>query len=164
VIDTHASRSPAAAAQAMRMALALNPALDAVRADYVRTLLALGDTARARPAFEPLRARARSDLRLAALAWALDAAEATVGLDDEAPLRAAAEADPADPAARLRLAQWRLAHGRWQAAMEALLDLVRIDRAWGDEAGRRGLLAAFELCGDAALVRAYRRRLSAGLH
>jgi thioredoxin-like negative regulator of GroEL len=41
---------------------------------------------------------------------------------------------------------------------------VRIDRAFGDDAGRRGLLAVFELCDDAALVRDYRRRLSAGLY
>lgn len=152
------------AAETLRTILALNPSLDAFRADYVRVLLRLGDAARARPAFEPLRDRARADLRLAALAWAIDAAEATAGLDDEAPLRAAIEARPEDPAARLHLARWRLARGLWQPAMDAMLELVRVDRAWGDEAGRRGLLAAFELCDDAALVRDYRRRLSAGLY
>ena len=47
--------------------------------------------------------------------------------------------------------------------MDALLELVRLDRRFGEDAGRRGLLAAFELCEDAALVRDYRRRLSAGL-
>jgi putative thioredoxin len=151
------------AAEVLRTALALNPALDAVRATYVHTLLRLGDVALARRAFEPLRARARSDLKLAALATVLDAAEATGDVEDEAPLRAAVEAAPADPAARLRLAQWRMARGLWQPAMDALLELVRIDRRFGEDAGRRGLLAAFELCDDAALVREYRRRLSAGL-
>jgi putative thioredoxin len=152
------------AAEVLRTALALNPALDAVRATYVHTLLRLGDVALARRAFEPLRVRARSDLRLAALATVLDAAEATGDVGDEAPLRAAVEAAPADPAPRLRLAQWRMARGLWQPAMDALLELVRIDRRFGDDAGRRGLLAVFELCDDEALVRDYRRRLSAGLY
>jgi putative thioredoxin len=48
--------------------------------------------------------------------------------------------------------------------MDALLDVVRLDRGHGEDAGRRGMLAAFELCGDPALVRDYRRRLSAGLN
>ncbi len=152
------------AAEVLRTALALNPALDAVRATYVHTLLRLGEVALARRAFEPLRVRARSDLKLAALATVLDAAEATGDVGEEAPLRAAVEAAPADPAARLRLAQWRMARGLWQPAMDALLDLVRIDRRFGDDAGRRGLLAAFELCEDEALVRDYRRRLAAGLY
>jgi putative thioredoxin len=152
------------AAEVLRTVLALNPSLDAVRATYVRTLLRLGDVALARRAFEPLRTRARTDLRLAALSTLLDAAEATGDVADEAPLRAAVEAAPADAAARLRLAQWRIARGAWGPAMDALLELVRLDRRFGDDAGRRGLLAAFELCEDEALVRDYRRRLSAGLH
>lgn len=154
----------ARAAGTMRTVLALNPSLDAVRAEYVGTLLRLGDTARARPAFEPLRAKARTDRALGALAFAVDAAEAVAGVPDEASLQRAVDADPADPAARLRLGQWRLARGQWQGAMDALLDVVRLDRGHGEDAGRRGMLAVFELCDDPALVRDYRRRLSAGLY
>lgn len=152
------------AAEVLRTALALNPALDAARARYVRTLLRLGQHGLARLAFEPLRGRASSHLGLAALAMLLEAAEASAGVDDEAPLLAALERDPADSAARLALARWRMARDRWQPAMDTLLELVRRDRGYGDDAGRRGLLAAFELCEDEALVREYRRRLSAGLH
>jgi putative thioredoxin len=152
------------AAQVLRTALALNPALDPVRAVYVNTMLRLGDPERARLAFEPLRSRASSNLKLAAMAMLIDAAQATADLPDEAPLRAAIEADPTDGAARLRLAHWLMARARWQPAIEALLELVRHDRHFGNDAGRRGLLAVFELCDDEALVRDARRRLSAGLH
>ena len=154
----------ARAAEVLRTVLALNPSLDAVRATYVRTLLRVGDVALARRAFEPLRGRARADLKLAALATMLEAAEATGDVADEAALRSAVAAAPTDAAARWRLAQWRLARGLWEPAMEALLEVVRLDRRFGDDAGRRGLLAAFELCDDEALVREFRRRLSAGLH
>jgi putative thioredoxin len=153
------------AAEVLRTVLALNPALDGVRARYVEGAAPPGRSrARARIAFEPLRGRARSDLKLAALGFALDAAAASADVSDDAPLRAAVEAAPADPAARLRLAQWLMSHARWREAMDELLALVRIDRTYGDDAGRRGLLAAFDLCADAALVRDYRRRLSSGLY
>jgi putative thioredoxin len=152
------------AAEVLRTVLALNPALDAARAHYVRTMLRLRQPGPARLAFEPLRGRASADLKLAALAMLLEAVEASQTLEDEAPLRAALERDPGDSAAWLALARWRMAHERWQPAMDALLELVRRDRAYGNDAGRRGMLAAFELCEDEALVRDYRRRLSAGLY
>jgi putative thioredoxin len=154
----------ARAADVLRTVLALNPALEPVRASYVRTLLRLGDASRARLAFEPLRAKADSNLKLAALAMLIDATEATADLPDDGPLRAALLADPGDSASRLRLAQWLMSRGQWQPAMETLLELVRRDRDYRHDAGRRGLLAAFELCDDDALVRDCRRRLSAGLH
>ncbi len=152
------------AAEVLRTVLALNPALDAARVHYVRALLRIGEGSRARLAFEPLRARARADLGLSALALSIDAAEATASVDAEGSLQAAVDAAPLDPAAWLRLAQWRLARGAWRPAMEAFLELVRVDRHHGEDAGRRGLLAAFELCDDPALVREFRRRLSAGLY
>ena len=151
------------AAEVLRTVLALNPAITGARAAYVEALLRLGEPARAKLAFEPLRDAARADLKLAALAMVIDAADATAEMPDEAPLREAVVADPADPGARLRLAQWRLARGQWRGAMDELLELVRLDRRYGDDAGRRGLLAAFELTDDPELVAAYRRRLASGL-
>jgi putative thioredoxin len=151
------------AADVLRTVLALNPALDAVRGTYVHVLLRLGRATQARLAFAPLRDRTASRPALAALALAIEAAEATADLPDEAPLVQAAARDPADAAALWRLAQWRIAHGRWPDAMDTLLALVRHDRSFGDDAGRRAMLAVFELCDDDALVRDYRRRLAAGL-
>jgi len=151
------------AAGVLRTVLALNPALDAVRATYVRVLLRQGLAAQARLAFEPLRARAGARPPLAALALAIDAGLAAARLPDEAPLAAAVAAAPTDPAALWVLAQWRIAHGRWPGALDALLALVRLDRRFADDAGRRAMLAVFELCEDESLVRDYRRRLAAAL-
>ena len=152
------------AAEVLRTVLALNPAITGARAAYVEALLRLGETARAQLAFEPLREAARADLKLAALAMVIDAAQATADLPDETPLREAVAAEPTSASARLQLAQWRLARGHWREAMDELLELVRLDRHHGDDAGRRGLLAAFELADDPALVSTYRRRLASGLY
>jgi putative thioredoxin len=151
------------AANALRTALALNPALDEVRAAYVRTLLRLDRLDDAALAFTPLAGKATSDLKLAALQVLLAASRVAREHSDEQSLRDALQAAPADSAARWRLAQWLIAAGRWQPAMDELLELVRRDRQFGDDAGRRGMLAVFELCEDAQLVRDYRRRLAAGL-
>lgn len=154
----------AGVADALRTVLALNPSLDVARAAYVQALLRLGRPTPARIAFEPLRDRVATRPAVAALAILVDASVATDDGSDEGSLAAAVQRDPADSAARWRLAQWRIARGRWADALESLLELVERDRAFGDDAGRRGMLAVFELCGDEALVRAYRRRLAAGLH
>jgi putative thioredoxin len=153
----------ARAADVLRTGLALNPALEDIRTLYVRTLLRLGRDEDAARAFEPLAAKAGSDLGLAALRLWIEAHAAARELPREPALRQAVQDHPADPAARWQLAQWLLASARWREAMDALLELVRVDRRFGDDAGRRGMLAAFELCEDADLVREYRRRLSAGL-
>lgn len=151
------------AADALRTALALNPALDDIRATYVRTLLRLGKVDEADIAFAPLVGKAGSDLKLAALQMLVKAQRVAREHPDEALLRDAVAQAPGDPAPRWLLAQWLMAAGRWQQAMDELLELVRCDRRFGDDAGRRGMLAVFELCDDAMLVRDYRRKLAAGL-
>jgi putative thioredoxin len=108
--------------------------------------------------------KAGANLKPAALEMLIEASEATAELTEAGPLRQALSADPGDSALRLRLAQWQMSRGQWQAAMDSLLELVRRDRSYRNDAGRRGLLAAFELCDDDGLVRDYRRRLSADLH
>jgi thioredoxin-like negative regulator of GroEL len=48
--------------------------------------------------------------------------------------------------------------------MDELLVIAARDRKFGDDIARRNILAVFELCPDAALVSAYRRKLSASLY
>lgn len=153
----------AAAAEALGMLLAVNPADQQARADYVVALTRLGRFEQARRVFEPLGAPARSDLHLAAVARLLDACEGSA-LDGEAGLRKAVEHAPGDNDARLALAQWLLAQSRWSEAMDELLVIAGRDRAFGDDIARRTMLAIFDLCPDAALVSSYRRKLSASLY
>ena len=145
-------------------ALAINPAQDGARAEYVRLLLSLGRVQEARTAYEPLRVPARSDLALAALGQLLDASSANIAPDAEQSLRAALAADPDSLEIRFQLAQVLMAASRWQAAMDELLVIIARDRKFRDDAARKTMLAIFELCGDPQLVGAYRRKLSAGLH
>jgi putative thioredoxin len=153
----------AAAADALGMLLAINPADQKIRSEYVIALTRLGRFEQARKIFEPLGAPARSDLRLAAVARLLDACEGSA-LDGEAGLRKAVEQSPEDHDARLALAQWLMAQSRWAESMDQLLVIAGRDRKFGDDIARRMMLAVFELCPDAALVASYRRKLSASLY
>ena len=69
-------------------------------------------------------------------------------------------ADPDDLEAHLQLALRKVVAQDYEAAMDLLLELMRKNRDFGDDAGRRGLLKVFELLGDDPRVTPYRRRMA----
>ena len=76
-------------------------------------------------------------------------------------LRAAVEADPADRQARFDLALALHASGRVEEAVDALLELFRLDREWNDAAAKAQLLTIFDaLKPTDPIVLKGRRRLS----
>jgi putative thioredoxin len=149
------------AADLLRVAIALDPSKDAVRADYVRALAELGRLDEAWRAWLPLRGRGARDPAIAATGLWIEALSAAQDAGDETALRSAAAGGQAQP--RYALAQWLIARQRWAEALDVLIALVGSDRAFGDDLARRTMLAVFELAGDPALVADYRRRLSAAL-
>lgn len=104
----------------------------------------------------------RDDARFRALATRLASLRSSAQLPTEAELRRRSDADPADLAARLALAQRYLAEQRFEAALDELLEIVRRDRKFQDGAARRMMLDIFELAAaQSDLVARYRRRLAA---
>lgn len=77
------------------------------------------------------------------------------------PLEAAVAANPADHQARFDYALALMGANRQQEAVDHLLDIVKRDRKWNDEAARKQLVKVFEALGpmDPVTVDA-RRRLS----
>ena len=76
-------------------------------------------------------------------------------------LRAMVDADPADRQARFDLALALHASGRVEEAVDALLELFRLDREWNDAAAKAQLLTIFEaLKPTDPIVLKGRRRLS----
>lgn len=84
--------------------------------------------------------------------------------EDEAALSARVAADGNDLAARLKLANLYVAAGQYEQGMEQLLEIVRRDRGFEDDIGRKTLLTIFELLGGGALVSRYRRLLASALN
>ena len=83
---------------------------------------------------------------------------------DAAELQARIAADENDLDARLQLARLWVAASNYEPAMEQLLEIVRRDRGFEDDIGRKTLLDVFNLLGGGELVSKYRRLLASALN
>ena len=102
------------------------------------------------------------DARVEALRAAIGFAR---GGGDEAALEAKLAADPRDLEARLALAGLHAGRRRYREAMEALVEIVRMDKNWRDGEARKQLLHLFTLAaGEPELVSEYRRKLATALY
>jgi len=80
-------------------------------------------------------------------------------------LQATVEANPDDNAARYRLGARKFLESDYAAALEQFFEILCRDPKFADGAGRKGLLAIFNILGsDNPLVSAYRRKMFALLH
>jgi putative thioredoxin len=107
-----------------------------------------------RDATEAMRLRALLDFALAIKdAPTIEALEATVSRE------------PDNLEARYQLGAWYVLNDRFEQALETFMQLLQRDRSFRDDAGRRGLLAIFELLDNKGdLVTRYRRKLFNLLH
>lgn len=161
--DARARGDDDTATGALRQALALDPSFDAARIDLVQLLLDRGDSAGAREHWALLSGRAAEAAGHAVAAARLEAAEKAASLPAASLLEARIAADPADLAARLDLAEVHIASRSFAQALDQLLEIVKRDRAFGDDVGRRKMLAVFEMA-EPDLVSDYRRRLAGALY
>jgi len=120
--------------------------------DQAKETLALVPEANAN---DPLVAAARAQIALI---------EQSAELGEVAELERRIAADPADSQARFDLALALNARGERKPAVDALIEIVRRDRAWNEEGARKQLLQFFDAWGmtDAATLYG-RRRLSSVL-
>ena len=83
------------------------------------------------------------------------------GRHEAAELEQEARLDPSDPRARYRWGVMLAAFDRYEEALDELLESVRIDRRFADDAARKAVLAVFDILGlESTLVREYQRRLT----
>src|SRR5215510_9367909 len=98
---------------------------------------------------------------VASVRAALDLARSAEKAGDVAQLEAQVEARPADHQARLDLATALAAKGKKAEALDQLLEVVRRDRKWNEEAARKQLVQLFDAWGPKdPLTLEGRRRLS----
>jgi putative thioredoxin len=134
-----------AALAKLQQAVAVDPANDNARNDYVKLLIETGAIAPARQAWLPVASKALVSARIAALGLWLDACEKAPGARSPQQLAAAIEANRRDFDARYELAQGLLAGGQFTEAMDALLEIVMRDKAWNGELARKTYVAILEL-------------------
>ncbi|MCZ2419894.1 MAG: tetratricopeptide repeat protein [Burkholderiales bacterium] len=146
-------------------AIHLDPRHEPARLDLIDVLLDAGDFAEAQRLLDEVAEAGKDRGRIDSLAARLALARGAAGGADEAALRARLAADAADLAARLALANLLALKQDYRAALEELLEVVRRDRAFEDDIGRKTMLQIFSLLGgDSDLVRDYRGRLSTAIN
>jgi len=149
------------AAQTFAAILGEDPQNAPAYGGLVRAHVAMGelDQAEALLGTVPVEIATRAEIEAARAGLALARQAETAGPVDE--LRARVEADPADHQARFDLAQALHASGQTEAAIEALLEILRRDRDWNDGAARQQLFTIFDaLKPSDPLAQKGRRRLS----
>ncbi|NUB27097.1 thioredoxin family protein [Azospirillum brasilense] len=133
----------------------------AAYAGLVRCLIVNDELARAKQMLDKVPEPIAKDKEIAAVRSALEVAEQAANAGPIPELMEKVAHNQDDHEARFDLALALFAAGKREAAVDELLELVRRDRAWNDEAARKQLVKFFEAFGptDPLTVQS-RRRLS----
>ena len=156
------------AARALQMlaeASKLDSQNERVRLDAAEVMLSLNELEQVGRLLESLSAQTAGEARAMQLMARLQFARQAESGDDEASLIAAITASPKDQAARLNLANLRVAQQRYPEALDELLEMMQRDKTWQDGIARKTMLNIFNLLGGSGeLVTAYRRKMAAALN
>jgi putative thioredoxin len=160
--EAFASGDLAMAAQAYAHVLQDEPGHPKAVAGLARCYLKSGDIERARKTLGLVRPDGASDEAIRAVDAELKLRESAPEAGDTAPLRAKLASDPNDHQARYDLAMALDAADKREEALDHLLEIVKRERKWNEEAARKQLVTLFEAMGptDPRTIAA-RRKLSA---
>jgi putative thioredoxin len=149
------------AAQAYAHVLQDDPGHPKAVAGLAKCYLKSGDLERAKNTLQLVRPDGAADEAVRAVEAELKLREQAVEHGDSAGLLAKLAADPNDHQARYDLALAQDAKGDRDGAIETLLEAIRRDRKWNEEAARKHLVTLFEAMGPTdPRTLAARRKLS----
>lgn len=147
--EAFASGDLATAAQSYAQVLQDEPGHPKAVAGLARCYLKSGDVDRARKTLQLVRPDGIQDEAIRAVEAAVKLREQAAQAGDAQELRAKLDANPDDHQARYDMAMALDARGDRQGAIDMLLEIVRRDRNWNDQAARKHLVTLFEAMGPA---------------
>ncbi len=149
------------AAQLYGQILQEDPGNPKAVAGLARCYLQSGDIDRAKKTLQLVRPDGVSDEAIRAVQAELALKESAATAGDLGPLREKVETDPTNLQARFDLALGLDGKGAREEAIDQLLEIVRRDRKWNEDAARRQLVTLFDAMGPTDLrTISARRRLS----
>lgn len=155
------------AERALRMlahASELDPANEAVRIDSAELLITLNRHDEAGQLLQSLSELTKMDERVKTMQARIALAAGAGNAADKGVLAKRIADNPGDLGARLQLARALIARQLHAEACDQLLEIVRRDRKFNDDAARKTLLQLFNVLGDDPLVGEYRRKLASSLN
>jgi putative thioredoxin len=145
-----------------RKAISLDEKNDGARLLYAQLLLQTNDPAAAQAQINKVGSANQQDPQVQALAAQIAQAVEQNALPPLPAVQQRISANPADLDARLAYAEHCIAHKAWEPAFEHLLEIVRLNRQFQDDIGRKKMVEAFNLASSQPdLVSQWRRKLSA---
>ncbi len=152
------------AAALYRQIQAEDPGNDAAIGGVLRATLAMGDKDTVSQIIEALPPEVLAKAEVAAAVSAFELSQQTEESGDVSELKALVDAKPDDHQARLDYAVALFGNGRNEEAIDELIEIIRQNRTWNDEAARKQLLKMFEALGPThELTVSGRRQLSSVL-
>lgn len=133
--------------------------------DLAKLLMLAGRFPEASQLLRSLPGPAKDNTELRNLAAHLDFISTSQNAPPPEALESAITHNPEDLEARYQLAAAKVVQDDYEGAMNQLLEIVRRDHAFRDNAARNGLLALFQMLGpDDARVRRYQSQLADAMH
>jgi putative thioredoxin len=163
--ELKAAGDAASAITAYRKSLELDPANDLARIELAELLLESKEADAADALLAEVRPNLDTDDRVAILRQGVAFARSAQAGPGEAELAQRIASAPADLGARLSLANLLAGARRYREAMEQLLEIIRRNKAFRDDAARKQMVAIFGLAAaEPDLVSEYRKKLASALY
>lgn len=144
----------------LQQKIAQEPDNHELKAELAGALLLTGATEDARQVLAALPSEA-SDSDVAKSAQArLQFTDGIADAADSTSLESQLNSSPGDLKARYQLGARLLLNHQYEAGLEQFLEIMKRDRSFEEDLGRKSLLAAFLLIDDAKLVTQYRQRMT----
>ena len=163
-LDAYAAGDAGKALQLLGQASQLDPRNEKIRVDAAAIMLDAGEMEEAQRLLASLSPDMIQEQRVQELQARIEFADKAKDLPDAESLKARIAANEGDLEARLQLANLLIAHSQYEPALEQLLEIVRRDRSFQDDIGRKTMLSVFNLLGGGEIVSRYRRLLSMALN
>jgi len=148
----------------LQQAMTLDPANDRVKLELARFLTHLKRVDEAEQVLNAASAETRNSDQANSLRAHFEFARIAQSSRAPETLQQAIASNPKDSAARYELAAQLVLARQYEPALDQLLEIVRTDRKWNDDAGRKAMISVFNLLGNIELVANYRRKLSMALN
>ena len=132
----------------LRQCLEKEPGNDQIKLNLVDLYLREGDIEKARTALESISANAKLEKDYKTAIGKLKFAETAADAPDISDLEQRIENNPNDSQARYALSAKLTLDQRYEDAMDQLLEIVKRDRKFNDDAGRKGLVDIFNMLGN----------------
>ncbi|MCP4409961.1 MAG: thioredoxin [Gammaproteobacteria bacterium] len=149
----------------LQQAIALDPMSSMVKITMAQALMQTGESERAEILLDDLQGEDREKPKVKSLKARLAFARIAAETPDNAILESTLSLEPDNLRVRYQLSAQRIISGDYEAAMDHLFEIMRRDRKFENDAGRKGLLSVFEILGDKdKLVPRYRSKMFNILH